>query len=48
MKQSMKKTIEKVDFVLLDWKGLGKEKQRIVEMLKKLNIETKRTEQVLK
>jgi len=32
----------------LDWEGLGKEKQRIVELLNKMNLEVKRTEQVLK
>ena len=40
--------MEKGDFVLLDWEGLGKEKQRIVELLNKMNLEVKRTEQVLK
>lgn len=42
--QAIKKTVEKVDFVLLDWKGLGAEKQRIVNLLKNLNIEFKRTD----
>ena len=46
IKQAVDKTKEKVDFILLDWKGLGKEKQRITEMLK--NLEVKRTDQVLK
>jgi len=46
--QAIKKTNEKVDFVLLDWKGLGTEKQRIVEMLKNLNLEFKRTDKILK
>ncbi|MBI2655430.1 D-tyrosyl-tRNA(Tyr) deacylase [Candidatus Woesearchaeota archaeon] len=44
--QAIKKTKEKVDFILLDWKGLGAEKQRIVEMLKNLHLEFKRTDQV--
>lgn len=48
IKQSIEKTIEKVDFVLLNWKGLGTEKQRIVELLKNLNLEVRKTEQVLK
>ncbi len=48
IRQAMEKTQEKVDFILLDWKGLGAEKQRIIEMLKNFNIEVKRAEQVLK
>lgn len=46
--QAIKKTQEKVDFVLLDWKGLGKEKARIVKMLENLNLHYKRTDQILK
>ena len=48
IKQSIEKTKEKVDFIVLDWKGLGKEKQRIVEMLKNLNLEFNRADQILK
>ncbi len=48
IQEAIRKTAEKVDFILLDWKGLGTEKQRIVEILKKLNVEFRRTEQVLK
>lgn len=44
--QAIDKTFEKVDFILLDWKGLGKEKQRIVELLKGLKIEYRRTDKV--
>ena len=47
IKQSIQKTIEKVDSILLDWKGLGTEKQRIVEMLKNLNLEIKRTDHLI-
>ena len=46
LKQSIEKTKEKADFILLDWKGLGAEKQRILEMLKNLNLEYKRTDQL--
>ena len=46
IKQSIEKTTEKIDFIVLDWKGLGTEKQRIVEMLKNLNLEFKRTDQI--
>jgi D-aminoacyl-tRNA deacylase len=44
--QAISKTKEKVDFVLLDWKGLGKEKQRIVDMLNELKLEYKRTDKI--
>ena len=34
IKEAMEKTIPKASFALLDWKGLGKEKQRVVTVLK--------------
>lgn len=46
--QAINKTIEKVDFVVLDWKGLGKEKKRIIEMLNNMNMGYIRTDQILK
>ena len=46
VKQSVEKTAEKVDFILLDWKGLGTEKQRILELLKNLNLEIKRIDRI--
>ncbi len=46
IQQAMKKTIPKPDFVLLDWKGLGKEKQKVVNLLKELKIEFKRSDQL--
>lgn len=48
LRQSIEKTKEKVDFALLDWKGLGTEKQRIVELLKGMNLEMRRSDHVLK
>jgi len=39
IKQAMEKTIPTAKFVLLDWKGLGKEKHRILNLLEKNNIE---------
>ncbi len=46
IKQAMARNYEKVEFALLDWKGMGKEKARILELLNKLNIEYKRTDKV--
>ena len=48
IQQSIEKTPEKVDFFVLDWKGLGTEKQRIVDLLKNMDLEYKRTDQILK
>ncbi|MBS3097393.1 D-tyrosyl-tRNA(Tyr) deacylase [Candidatus Woesearchaeota archaeon] len=44
--QAVEKTVPKVDFVLLDWKGLGKEKQRIINLLDGLGIKYKKTDQI--
>ncbi|MEK6946895.1 MAG: D-aminoacyl-tRNA deacylase [Nanoarchaeota archaeon] len=46
--QAITKTKEKADFAVLDWKGLGTEKKRIVEMLEKLGIKAERTDKILK
>ena len=40
----MEKTYPKANFILLDWKGLGKEKQRILEILEKNNIKYERND----
>jgi D-aminoacyl-tRNA deacylase len=42
IKQSLEKSNTKL--VLLDWKGLGKEKQKIIDLLEKNNIEFKRSD----
>ncbi len=46
--EMVEKTEPKPSFVLLDWKGLGSEKQKIVEMLEKNKIEYKRSDQLFK
>lgn len=45
IKQAIKQTYEKVNFVVLDWKGLGKEKQRIIKILEKLEVKYKKTKE---
>ena len=37
-KSIIKQTIEKIEYVIIDWKGLGKEKQRIMEIVNKHNL----------
>ena len=48
IKEAISKTDEEVDFVLLDWKGLGnsEQRQRILEILDKNYISYKRTSDV--
>ena len=48
IKEAIEKTEEEVDFVVLDWKGLGKaeERERIIEILERLYIAHKRIEEV--
>ncbi|MEK6983572.1 MAG: D-aminoacyl-tRNA deacylase [Nanoarchaeota archaeon] len=48
LKQAIEKTCEKVDCVILDWKGLGAEKQRILKILEKVNIKFKRTDKPIR
>ncbi|MFH1637040.1 MAG: D-aminoacyl-tRNA deacylase [Candidatus Woesearchaeota archaeon] len=45
--QAIEKTLEKVDFILLDWKGLGIEKARVKGLLEKLNLKNKRIKEIL-
>jgi len=46
--ETIKKTIEPADFVVLDWKGLGKSEQRqqVIEMLEKNYIQWKKTSDI--
>ena len=48
IKEAMEKTLPKAKFVLLDWKGLGKEKQRILSILEKNNIKYERSDKFFK
>ncbi len=48
IKQAIDRTSEKVNFVLLDWKGLGKEKKRVLGLLKALDLRVRRSDKILK
>ncbi len=50
IKEAIKKTEEEVDFVILDWKGLGNadERQRILQILDKLYLKYKKTSEIKK
>ena len=43
LEEAINKTVEKVNYILLDWKGLGSEKQRVITILKELNLDYKKT-----
>ena len=46
LKQALQKSKEKTELAILDWKGLGTEKQKIVEMLDRLKIKSERTDRI--
>lgn len=50
IKEAVEKTDEEIDFVLLDWKGLGnaEQRQKIIEILDKLYIRYKKTSDISK
>lgn len=50
LKQAIEKTEEEVDFVVLDWKGLGhaEERKRILNILDTLYLQNKRTSEINK
>ncbi|MEA3378206.1 MAG: D-aminoacyl-tRNA deacylase [Nanoarchaeota archaeon] len=48
VKQALEKTFEPVDFILLDWKGLGPYKEKVKNIVYNLNIPVKRVDKILK
>ena len=48
IKEAIQKTAEKVDLIILDWKGLGQNKERIMNMLKNLNLKFERSDSLSK
>ena len=47
LKQAMQKSIPEPEMVVLDWKGLGAHKQKVLGLIKSMGIEFKRTDHVL-
>ena len=45
IEQSIERTNEKVECIILDWKGLGQEKNRIIKILNKLNVTYKKSKE---
>ena len=50
LQEAINKTSEEIDFVLLDWKGIGNadERQRIIDILDKNYIAWKKTKEIAK
>lgn len=48
IQQAIEKTQGKVDLILLDWKGLGQEKEKIKQITEELGIKTERTTNIEK
>lgn len=48
LRQAMERSFPKADLALLDWKGLGSEKQRIIGLLEKNGIEFERSDKFFK
>ena len=50
IKEALNKTLEEVDFAIVDWKGLGKSEQRaeVIEVLEKNYVPWKKTGEIKK
>jgi len=46
LEQMIKRNDDKIELVVLDWKGLGKEKERVVKLLDKLKIKYERYDKI--
>jgi len=45
--QAVKKNVEKIEFVLLDWKGLSGYKEKIIELLGKLDLKYQKIKEII-
>ena len=46
LKQAIEKNVEKVDLILLDWKGLGQYKQKVLDLVKETGLPYERTDKI--
>jgi len=46
--QAVNRTSEKVDLIILDWKGLKQYKQKVVDLIEKLGLQYERAQRILK
>ncbi|MFW5852529.1 MAG: D-aminoacyl-tRNA deacylase [Nanoarchaeota archaeon] len=45
IKQGMERSMKRADFIILDWKGMGEHKERILDILEEMNIPYKKTKE---
>ena len=48
LKQAVERNIEKVDTIILDWKGMGEHKDRIMSIIEELGLKSERLQNILK
>ncbi|MEK6816349.1 MAG: D-aminoacyl-tRNA deacylase [Nanoarchaeota archaeon] len=48
LRQAVERNVEKVDTVILDWKGLGEHKDRVTSMIENLGLKSERLQTILK
>ena len=48
IKEAIEKHTNKIDLVIVDWKGLGQYKQHIVDLFNKMNIDFERVKNIIK
>ena len=46
--EAIRKTKEKVDFILVDWKGLGTAKHDIIQLIESMGLAYERSDKILK
>jgi len=47
LEQAIKKNVEKVEFALLDWKGLGKHKEKVTSLLEECGMEYRKVQKMI-
>ena len=45
--EAIAKTVPRAETIILDWKGMGEEKRRIIDMIEKKGLNYERTERII-
>ena len=46
--EAISKTVSKPEIILIDWKGLGQYKKKVVDLLEKMSLKYERVQNILK